>query len=341
MDAQAERQFGLPPGTLSRLGKTKNIAERLYRIRELVQQHGVSVDQLNQAIKSADRHELGPNPLKPFTAGKREYTAGDYIKRAAIAAAPLAGGLAYGALAGGGSAAAASAPSAASVPVNAMPVALGPGVSVPGLTAPMSAAVAPSMAGIPTSSGVPAGAAGKAASSLTSWAPTATTSVFDRVLKIAAKGADIFDKYQDKKAVNKATDQLVEASNQALDESKAAYDPYMQTGGAAMGTLGALMGLPAGAAPGTGPTQNAPLQGSSVRPDGSRDRGDLPVTGIAVPRPVGGEGTRPLASVLEPVAAQQQTQSGFVRMQAPTGDQDDVPVDMVPYFESQGARRIT
>jgi hypothetical protein len=137
------------------------------------------------------------------------------------------------------------------------------------------------------------------------------------------------------KAEKKAAEQQAVAAQNMTGVAERAYGPYVNRGGQAFNLLADLSGVPGGGASGGGGMPSAPIGAGG----GGRPRDDRPITGTAVPRPPvqSAANVGDLAGV---VASRGRTQSGFVRMQAPDGSEEDVPGDMAPMFEAEGARRI-
>lgn len=147
----------------------------------------------------------------------------------------------------------------------------------------------------------------------------------------AKKAAD-----QAAKAETAATDKALALNQQIYDERKNAMAPYAGYGTEAMGTLGALMGLPA---PGAG---GAPAQQMVVDPgkdpipksvNGTPMQPNVPVTGKM------SDVFKPAAKT--PVDASAQTASSYVRMRAPNGEEQDVPHEFAPYFQEAGAQPVS
>lgn len=165
---------------------------------------------------------------------------------------------------------------------------------------------------------------------------------------LVAGGAGVFSSSMAEDAQKKAEQQQLEASDKALKlqqdtqaNTQASLQPYSATGGAAVQTLGHMLGLtPSGGSAGAAPPGATPAPGGPLDPAASMARTD---TGrLALPR---GEGT--LASATE------QTRSGYggasigdmatggaVQMRAPTGDVEWIRADLVPQFEQAGATVI-
>lgn len=137
-------------------------------------------------------------------------------------------------------------------------------------------------------------------------------------------------------AANKATGQLQDANNQAIDVYKQTYQPYLNSGSQASNTLAGLMGLgplpqqgasDAVMAPAVQPTAN-----TRTRPE------DAPVVGQAQART-----QTPEMNTLRSLAARQPTQSSYrtVRMRSPDGSEEmDIPAAQVQHYLSRGAQVV-
>lgn len=175
-----------------------------------------------------------------------------------------------------------------------------------------------------------------------------TTLLIGAGLKFAG---DIIGNKMQSNAAKKASEQQIAAGDKALGIQREALAPYMNTGGAAMTTLGSLFGLPGAPAGGDGAAMpTTPVQG--------RQRGDAPVIGHAVPRtpaePHGwghrlGDAVRTASAERSTASsfaggrgpqrpAPAMTETSFVRMFDPrSGEQDDVPSQYVEEFRRRGA----
>ena len=161
---------------------------------------------------------------------------------------------------------------------------------------------------------------------------------------------------QQEAAANKA----IATQQQAAKATTQAYQPYTQTGGAAMSALGSFMGLPAsfGASSGgmpapvgmsaggipsddlqVGSLPAATQQGLGVRTPGTPAQQP---TGTAVPRNQSGT---PHTQAAQSNASGYNTLGGMagggmVQMRAPTGQASWVPREQAPFYAAKGAQII-
>lgn len=131
-----------------------------------------------------------------------------------------------------------------------------------------------------------------------------------------------------------ATDKQLEGVDKALDLQRETYEqtrrdlqPYRETGGQAMTTMGAMMGLGGGG--GAAAESPPPLV------EANRRKMALPHQ-PAVARP---ESDTPPER--DPISQAASGYSGTVRMQAPNGEVADIPAQFVEDLERQGARRVS
>lgn len=141
-------------------------------------------------------------------------------------------------------------------------------------------------------------------------------------------------------AAQQAAQTQTQAGERAMALNREALGPYMNMGGQAANTLAGLSGFTPMPATAPGPQ----MGGSSLGTIGPRSRPpDAPIIGRAKPRGDTNE-SRMLGrtlSELRPVAAQAQTQSGYVRLQDDTGQEMSVPAALAPELVRRGARRVS
>lgn len=178
-------------------------------------------------------------------------------------------------------------------------------------------------------------------------------------LAMVPAGASILSADEKKDAAKQAGAQLEDASAQAIatqaqarDQAAAAFQPYTQTGSAAMGALGSFMGLPPGGAGAGSPMTGAPAGGAAsvgALPAGTqqglgvRAASPTPATGTAVPRPPGAatpqtQGQQQTASSYAPLGGA--AGGGLVQMRAPTGQTSWVPRAQAPFYAQRGAVEV-
>lgn len=170
------------------------------------------------------------------------------------------------------------------------------------------------------------------------------------------------------RAASKAAKQQEEATKEALKlrremylQQRADTAPFREVGSSAMTTLGGLMGLPQGQDTtlqpelGPNPRQFDPATNTGrVGVVRSSPPGTLPLDPYssgsgALPGSMAGPGTwltvapnRPSGggSFSVPGAAVAQSGSGYVTLQAPTGETQAVPADQADHYMQLGARRV-
>lgn len=181
-------------------------------------------------------------------------------------------------------------------------------------------------------------------------ATTAGMSPFTKALMSAgvSLGTNVLNGYLQNRAIGKAADQQTAAlekaqaiNEQTRKENIARVQPWVNTGLGANSTLANLFGLPS---PG-GTSGEAPIGPSTpttptgpVSPPSSASGGVNP--NPPVQPPPGASGGMTLASIGQDTpqaVAQQQTQSGYVRMRAPSGEEQDVASRLVPHYQQLGA----
>jgi len=177
-------------------------------------------------------------------------------------------------------------------------------------------------------------------------------------------GAGILAADEKKEAAKKAETQLQAASQQAMatqtqarDAAARAFQPYTQTGAAAMGALGSYMGLPNFAQPASGqgplaagftggvPAQAGELPAGTQQALGMRTASPTsePTGRAAVPRAPGAatvqtQGAQQTASGYTPLGGV--GAGGFVQMRAPTGQTSWVPRAQAPFYAQRGAVEV-
>jgi len=178
-------------------------------------------------------------------------------------------------------------------------------------------------------------------------------------------GAQIYQNYAQNKAQNKAETAQTSANTTAQQQQTQAagqaqnriaetgatqaqlYSPYLTLGAGAASTLASRLGLPSGPAPGLTTPQISGTYAPGLHP------GTLaPPTGNEPPPAAGsleGQGLsdqrtrgtlQQLGTAVQRTRAQNQTQSGYVTMQSPTGETAKVPAHQQAFFESKGARVV-
>jgi len=143
-----------------------------------------------------------------------------------------------------------------------------------------------------------------------------------------------------------AQDQLTKAGAQAQttttqvrDQNLARLDPWVQTGSSANSTLRDLFGL-APVQPTAGGTAETAQDPSADPTMTGMSMKDL-VSGLSPNGPNQGMTLKDrVAAVQAPNVAQQKTQSSYVRMRAPNGEEEDVDPKMVPHYQQLGAQLI-
>ena len=96
--------------------------------------------------------------------------------------------------------------------------------------------------------------------------------------------------------------------NQVYGQQRQAYDPYLQIGRSALGNLGAMVGRP---------------QTQSPLPQGPQ-QGQMGAFGVAQ----------------QAVQRSPQGQAQVVRLRAPDGSEQDVPMAQAEHYMSRGAQRV-
>jgi hypothetical protein len=143
---------------------------------------------------------------------------------------------------------------------------------------------------------------------------------------------------------------------QTSETQRQLFSPYLSLGAGAASTLASRMGLPSGPAPGTGtpippysqggnltPVNPGNAQGVVTQPQGAplsdSSAGQAPGGTLAslanAPGALGALGKGALVN-----QATQQSQSGYVTMQAPTGETAQVHPQDIPFYTQKGARVI-
>lgn len=181
-------------------------------------------------------------------------------------------------------------------------------------------------------------------------------------------GAQMLSGEAQKEAAKKAETQLTAAGDKALATQEvaarqniAAFQPYTQTGSAAMSALGNYMGLPNFGTVGQGPLASGFTGGVQTQAGGVPvPLGDLPAgaqqaVGVRAPSPPTPTGqavarTPAAAATVQTQAAQQNASgytplggvgaSGLVQMRAPTGQTQWVPRSQAPFYAQRGAVEV-
>jgi len=130
-----------------------------------------------------------------------------------------------------------------------------------------------------------------------------------------------------------ATGKQLEGVDKALDVQRETYQqtrrdlqPFRETGGQAMTTMGAMMGLGGGG--GAAAESPPPLVKANRRQ-------------MALPhQPAAERPTSPAPPSPDPMSTAASGYGGTVRMQAPNGEVGEIPAQFVEELERQGARRI-
>jgi hypothetical protein len=209
--------------------------------------------------------------------------------------------------------------------------------------------------------------------------PKTGTSLTSKVFDLLGLGADYLATRQGQNATNTATNQLVQAGQQAKADLSKVYGgvtpvlsqvvqrqqanlaPYTSLGSGAASLLGYGLGIPgvqaapAGVyAPPTDPfgTNNQIIAGGTPPPAGSVlkssfQQGESPFQ-PAAPGQTGGTPFPTTATAVAPPAAanlssldpRTQSQSSYVTMRSPDGEVADVARDRVAFYQAQGAQVV-
>lgn len=181
-------------------------------------------------------------------------------------------------------------------------------------------------------------------------------------LSITAAGMQMEGAEKAAKAQKEAADQALAFEKQVYEQTRADLAPYRNVGAEAMTTLGAAMGLGGGggggptatqpeAVPKTSATNKSWWSKDSIKERAQRglekrnevierldrDKSGKITFGDLVRGPAAGT---KLGDVIQQHQARQQSASGYSRMRSPEGDEGDVPNDLAPHYEEQGARYV-
>lgn len=170
-------------------------------------------------------------------------------------------------------------------------------------------------------------------------------------LALVGAGANVVGNDMKKEGTEKAADQLTAANKQAMAtqeqgkrDALQAYSPYTQTGAAAMGTLGSLMGLPVGTTVPGGALPAGTQIAAGMRDAPESLIEDGPTGRAAVPRDAANS---PQATAMIRSASGYGSslggvrRGGLVQMRAPRGGETQwVPPDQVEHFTRLGATEI-
>lgn len=163
-------------------------------------------------------------------------------------------------------------------------------------------------------------------------------------------GVDAFSAHKASKTAEKAAEQQTNAIREARGVSQDLYAPWLNTGGQAATTMGALMGF----APPPGPPQQQ--IGDNRFPGGTYDlvpgapsghgpgrewqmRQKALNEGIENYDGIGKGAVQKLEARMGEVAPQL-LRSSFVRMRSADGEEDDVPEELASSFEKEGFQRV-
>lgn len=177
-------------------------------------------------------------------------------------------------------------------------------------------------------------------------------------LSLVGAGANVVANDEKAEGAKKAASQQEAAANkaigtqqQAATATQQAYQPYTQTGSAAMGALGSFMGLPAsyGQTGGAGPPGSdvalGALPAATQTGLGVRAPGEDAPTGMAVPRTPGAAGATPQTQAAQANASSYAPTlggvgGGMVQMRSPVGTTQWVPRAAVPFYAQRGAVEV-
>lgn len=165
---------------------------------------------------------------------------------------------------------------------------------------------------------------------------------------IIGGAAAIYGAKKSADAVTNAAETQAQSSEEAIALQKQMYEqdradmaPYRNLGAYSVGALGHLTGMPpTPSTPATAPSSGGaigpgvPVDTSAKPPDILKDT-DTTLPGAQGPR--GMPTQAPESRSLRDLGARQQTQSSFVRMRAPNGQEKDVDQTMVDYYRQRGA----
>lgn len=143
-------------------------------------------------------------------------------------------------------------------------------------------------------------------------------------------------------------DKSLELQRQTLDFDLRRSQPYDHTGAYAMGALGHLTGappMPAYQSPfpasGVVPQTTTPTAaGGSANDPSMVDRARQALEQSGTPPPTRGNASPGMATLGALGNAPPLNRSSYVRMQAPSGEVQDIPPDRVAFYEQRGARRL-
>ncbi len=141
-------------------------------------------------------------------------------------------------------------------------------------------------------------------------------------------------------AESDAADKAVALTKDMYEQDRADYAPYRNLGAFSVGELGSLVGMPKDFG-----TQavDAATQPRTAVPRPATTPHVSPWTAITDNNPETRPelAPRPEFQSLRDLGAQQQSASSFVRMRAPNGEEEDVDPREVPFFQAQGAMRLS
>jgi hypothetical protein len=139
-------------------------------------------------------------------------------------------------------------------------------------------------------------------------------------------------------AKNTVVDQTTANQNvnqQVRDTSVARLQPGANIGNSALRTLAGLYGLPDPGMMSQPAPADAGGDAAATPPAGRVRPPDTPSLGQATQRTLAS-----FASDSPQTVAQQQTQSSYVKMRSPDGQEEDVPPELVPHYLKLGAQQV-